>query len=479
MDTDVKGISSSRIISTKPEQVAGKQTIGGARLPKLIATILAVIAVLLIATPVGSKIAALLDFDKEIESNAARLMSEGRQTFRFDTFGDEAFWGDTLQLHRAIEGSQFGGVGPGLSPNAALALGLKVDVDALPRGLAKQLRQGKLDLNDPAVTLVLLKHDSVLGVEGFFNDDNSLRSVGITCALCHSTVDNSLTTGVGHRLDGWANRDLNVGEIVALSPNLSPFSTLLGISQDTVRAVLRSWGPGKFDAELILDGKAFNPQQISNGVVTGTNVSGATLIPPAFGLAGINLHTWTGWGSVTHWNAFVANLEMHGSGTFFDPRLNDAAKFPIAAANGFGNVRNTPDLITPKLAGLHFYQLAIPAPQPPDGSFNVAAAGRGQAVFNGKAQCANCHVPPIFSEPGWNMHTPAQICIDSFQANRSPDEHYRTSPLKGLWTHQRGGFFHDGRFATLLDVVNHYNACFGLGLTEPEKNDLVQYLLSL
>lgn len=479
MDTDVKGISSSRIISTKPEQVAGKQTIGGARLPKLIATILAVIAVLLIATPVGSKIAALLDFDKEIESNAARLMSEGRQTFRFDTFGDEAFWGDTLQLHRAIEGSQFGGVGPGLSPNAALALGLKVDVDALPRGLAKQLRQGKLDLNDPAVTLVLLKHDAVLGVEGFFNNDNSLRSVGITCALCHSTVDNSLTTGVGHRLDGWANRDLNVGEIVALSPNLSPFSTLLGISQDTVRAVLRSWGPGKFDAELILDGKAFNPQQISNGVVTGTNVSGATLIPPAFGLAGINLHTWTGWGSVTHWNAFVANLEMHGSGTFFDPRLNDAAKFPIAAANGFGNVRNTPDLITPKLAGLHFYQLAIPAPQPPDGSFNVAAAGRGQAVFNGKAQCANCHVPPIFSEPGWNMHTPAQICIDSFQANRSPDEHYRTSPLKGLWTHQRGGFFHDGRFATLLDVVNHYNACFGLGLTEPEKNDLVQYLLSL
>lgn len=479
MDTDVKGISSSRIISTKPEQVAGKQTIGGARLPKLIATILAVIAVLLIATPVGSKIAALLDFDKEIESNAARLMSEGRQTFRFDTFGDEAFWGDTLQLHRAIEGSQFGGVGPGLSPNAALALGLKVDVDALPRGLAKQLRQGKLDLNDPAVTLVLLKHDAVLGVEGFFNNDNSLRSVGITCALCHSTVDNSLTTGVGHRLDGWANRDLNVGEIVALSPNLSPFSTLLGISQDTVRAVLRSWGPGKFDAELILDGKAFNPQQISNGVVTGTNVSGATLIPPAFGLAGINLHTWTGWGSVTHWNAFVANLEMHGSGTFFDPRLNDAAKFPIAAANGFGNVRNTPDLITPKLAGLHFYQLAIPAPQPPDGSFNVAAAGRGQAVFNGKAQCANCHVPPIFSEPGWNMHTPAQICIDSFQANRSPDEHYRTSPLKGLWTHQRGGFFHDGRFATLLDVVNHYNTCFGLGLTEPEKNDLVQYLLSL
>ena len=318
-----------------------------------------------------------------------------------------------------------------------------------------------------------------MGVKGFFNEDKGLRSVGITCALCHSTVDNSLTTGIGHRLDGWANRDLNVGEIVALAPDLSPFSNLLGVNQDTVRTVLRSWGPGKFDAELILDGKAFNPQQISNGVVTGTNVSGATLIPPAFGLAGVNLHTWTGWGSVTHWNAFVANLEMHGSGTFFDPRLNDAAKFPIAAANGFGNVRNTPDLITSKLAALHFYQLAIPAPRPPDESFDVGAASRGQTVFNGKAQCAACHVPPLFSEPGWNMHTPAQICIDDFQAKRSPDEHYRTSPLKGLWTHQRGGFFHDGRFATLLDVVNHYNTCFGLGLTAQEKNDLVEYLLSL
>jgi hypothetical protein len=324
-----------------------------------------------------------------------------------------------------------------------------------------------------------LRHDAVLGVQGFFNDDNGLRSVGITCALCHSTVDNSFTTGIGHRLDGWANRDLNIGEVVALAPNLSPFSTLLGVSQDTVRTVLRSWGPGKFDAELILDGKAFNPQQISNGVVTGTNVPAATLIPPAFGLAGINLHTWTGWGSVTHWNAFVANLEMHGSGTFFDPRLNNAAKFPIAAANGFGNVRNTPDLITSKLAALHFYQLGLPSPRPPDGSFNVAAAERGQTVFNVKAQCATCHVPPLFSEPGWNMHTPAQICIDDFQAARSPDERYRTSPLKGLWTHQRGGFFHDGRFPTLLDVVNHYNTCFALGLTAGEKSDLVEFLKSL
>jgi hypothetical protein len=466
--------------TNKSQSIAAKERIAIRRLPKLIVSAIAVAAALLIiASPAGSRIVALLSFDKQIDDNVVQMASQGRQTFRFDTFGDEAFWGDMLKLHQAIEGAQFGGVGPGLSPSAALALGLKVDVDALPAGVVKQLKQGKLDLNDPAVTLVLLRHNAVLGVEGFFNEDNGLRSVGITCALCHSTVDNSLTTGIGQRLDGWANRDLNVGEIVALAPDLSPFANLLGVDQGTVRTVLRSWGPGKFDAELILDGKAFNPQQISNGVVTGTNVPGATLIPPAFGLAGVNLHTWTGWGSVTHWNAFVSNLEMHGSGTFFDPRLNDAAKFPIAAANGFGNVRNAPDLITSKLAALHFYQLGIPAPRPLDGSFDVVAASRGQTVFNVKGQCAACHVPPLFSEPGWNMHPPAQICVDDFQAKRSPDEHYRTSPLRGLWTHQRGGFFHDGRFATLLDVVNHYNACLGLGLTPPEKSDLVEYLKSL
>jgi len=473
-----------------PSEVAPERSEGGragrptgvrvVRLAKLSALAVALTtALLFLATPAGSKIMKLLGFDKQIEQNAARMLNEGRQTFRFDTFGDEAFWGGALDLHLAIEGAQFGGVGPGLSPRAALGLGLKVDVDALPEGLVKQLRQGRVNLDDPAVTLALLRHDAVLGVQGFFDEGDGLRSVGITCALCHSTVDNSLAAGIGHRLDGWANRDLNVGEVVALAPDLSPFSSLLGVDQDTVRAVLRSWGPGKFDAELILDGKAFNPQQVSNGVVTGTNVPGATLIPPAFGLAGVNLHTWTGWGSVTHWNAFVANLEMHGSGTFFDPRLNDAAKFPIAAANGFGNVRNTPDLITPKLPALHFYQLAIPAPSPPEGSFDPAAAARGDELFDGKAGCNVCHVPPLFTEPGWNMHTPAEVCVDDFQAKRSPDERYRTSPLKGLWTHQRGGFFHDGRFATLLDVVNHYNTCFGLGLTEPEKSDLVQYLLSL
>lgn len=408
-------------------------------------------------------------FDEDIIEHGGELFLTGREIFRYDTFGDEVFWGDTLQLHQAIQGEQFGGVGPGVSPNTALAAGLKVDVDALPQPLLRRIQRGEVDLDDPAVTLALLKLNAVVGVTGFFNEEGTLRSVGIQCALCHSTVDNSFAPGIGHRLDGWANRDLNVGAIIALAPNLSPFTELLGVDDDTVRAVLNSWGPGKFDAELILDGKAFRPD----------GESAATLLPPAFGLAGVNLHTWTGWGSVTHWNAFVANLEMSGQGTFYDPRLNDPEKFPIAAANGFGNLRSDPDLITSKLAALHFYQLAIPAPAPPAGSFDPQAAARGEALFNGKADCARCHVPPLYTEPGWNMHTAEEIGIDDFQAMRSPDEHYRTAPLKGLWTHTRGGFYHDGRFETLMDVLNHYDEHFDLGLTQQEKQDLVEFLMSL
>jgi hypothetical protein len=407
-------------------------------------------------------------FDPTI-NNAARMITEGRQTFRYDTFGDEAFWGDALKLHDAIQGERFGGVGPGVSPRAALGLGLKVDVEALPRQLVQQLKRGDVNLDDVAVTLALLRRNAVLGVQGFFREDGSLDAVGITCALCHSTVDNSLTTGIGKRLDGWANRDLNVGAIIASAPDLSAFTNLLGVDRATVTNVVLAWGPGKFDAELILDGKGFRPD----------GKTAATLLPPAFGLAGVNLHTWTGWGSVTHWNAFVANLEMGGSGTFYDPRLTNAAQFPIAARAGFDNVRNEPDLITPKLAALHFYQLAIPAPKPPASMFNAAAAVRGATLFNTQAKCATCHVPPLFTEPGWNMHTPAEIGIDSFQADRSPDRRYRTSPLKGLWTHQTGGFYHDGRFATLLDVVEHYNGFLGLSLDAAQKQDLVEYLKSL
>jgi hypothetical protein len=304
--------------------------------------------------------------------------------------------------------------------------------------------------------------------------DGTLKSMGVQCALCHSTVDNSSAPGIGHRLDGWANRDLNVGAIVALAPDLSAVVNLLrpaipGIDDKTVRAVLNSWGPGKFDAELFMNGKAFRPD----------GKTAATLIPPAFGLAGMNLHTYTGWGSVPYWNAFVANLEMHGSGTFFDPRLNDPVQFPVAAAAGFGDVRSARDRVTPKLAALQYYQLSIPAPAPPRGSFDAMAASRGETIFNGTGRCSTCHVPPLFSEPGWAMHTGAEIGIDDFQANRAPDHRYRTTPLQGLWSHAKGGFYHDGRFATLADVVQHYNQTFSLGLTPTEVANLVEYLKSL
>jgi hypothetical protein len=409
------------------------------------------------------------NFDATIRDNAQEMLQRGREVFRFDTFGDEAFWGDTLQLHKAIAGAKLGGVGPGVGPRTALSVGLKVDVDALTPDLIQALKRGKVNLDDPATTVALLKLNSVVGVTGMFNHEGTLVSMGIQCAFCHSTVDDSLAPGIGDRLDGWANQDLNVGAIVALAPNLDPIADLLKVNVSTVRNVLGHWGPGKFDAELLMDGKGFRPD----------GKTAATLIPPAFGLAGVNLHTWTGWGSVTHWNAFVANLEMHGKGTFFDPRLNDAVQFPVAAAAGFGDVRNVPDLITAKLGALHFYQLAIPAPKPPAGSFDGEAAERGKELFNGSAKCATCHVAPLFTEPGWNLHTPQEIGIDDFQANRAPDKRYRTAPLKGLWTHTKGGFFHDGRFATLDDVVQHYNRFFRLGLTGQQVHDLVEYLKSL
>jgi mono/diheme cytochrome c family protein len=295
--------------------------------------------------------------------------------------------------------------------------------------------------------------------------------MGIQCALCHSTTDDAIAPGVGRRLDGWANRDLNVGAIMSSAPDLSFFAELFGLTEEQVREVLLAWGPGKFDAILPLDGKGFRPD----------GKTAAVLIPPAFGLAGVNLHTWTGWGSVPYWNAFVANLEMRGKGVFLDARLNDAEKFPVAAAHPelFGEKRDEVDLITPALPALHLYQLSLKAPSPPEDTFDREAAIRGRALFSGKARCACCHVPPIYTDPGFNMHSPEEIGIDSFQADRSPDEMYRTSPLAGLWTHQKGGFYHDGRFPTLLEVVNHYESVRNMGLTEAEKQDLIQYLLSL
>lgn len=420
---------------------------------------------------VGAQSAAVLarpgSFDEVIQDTSGELFRQGQQIFRFDTFGDERFWSDTLRLHQAVAGARNGGVGNGVGPAAALAAGLKVDVDMVPQSVLAGIQSGAVNLNDPANTLALISAKAVIGVMPAPDG-----RVGFTCALCHSTVDDSFAPGIGSRLDGWPNRDLNVGAIVAMAPDLSAVASLLQVDQATVRNVLMSWGPGKFDAELFLDGKAFRPD----------GKTAATLIPPAYGLAGVNLHTYTGWGSVPYWNAFVANLELHGSGVFYDPRLNDATKFPVAARAGLGNVRpasGVDDGITSRLPALQYYQLSIPAPAPPAGSFIQRAADSGQALFNGRARCSTCHVPPLFTEPGWSMHTAEEIGIDDFQARRSPDNRYRTTPLKGAWSRAKGGYYHDGRFATLRAVVEHYDRVFGLRLTETEMNDLVEYLKSL
>jgi len=405
-------------------------------------------------------------------ANGAALVRQGRQIFRYDDFGDDAFWSGALQLDKAVAGKANGGVGPGVSPKTALSVGLKVDANALPQKVLAALKAGKVDLDDPATTLALIKLNAVVGVKPHFNKSGAMSSVGLTCAVCHSTVNNSVAPGVGQRLDGWPNRDLNVGAIVSLAPNLKPVTDLLGVDAATVKKVLAAWGPGKFDAELFLDGKGFRPD----------GKTAATLIPPAYGLAGVNLHTYTGWGSVPYWNAFVANLEMHGQGNFYDERLDDAAKFPVAARNRMGHTHvhgDVKDQVRGKLPALQAYQLSLAAPKPRSGTFDPAAARRGKALFDGKATCASCHMPPTYSEPGNNLHKPAAICTDDFQAQRSPTNEYRTTPLGGLGTRTKGGYYHDGRFATLGQVVQHYNSCFGLGLTTKEQSDVVEYLKSL
>lgn len=406
----------------------------------------------------------------DIHENSERLMREGREIFRYDTFGSEAFWGGKLRLHEAIAGSAHGGVGPGVTAHQALQLGLKVDIAKLPRILGEAIRGGHVSLEKVDTTLELLRADAVVGVKAILGPDRkSIVSMGITCALCHSTVDDSFARGIGRRLDGWPNRDLDVGTIVSIAPDLSAIQNLLGADRDTVVKVLKSWGPGHYDAELDKDGKAMRPD----------GKSAATAIPAAFGLAGQNLHTYNGWGSVPYWNAYVAVTQMHGSGTYFDPRLRDAAKYPVAAKNNLWNVRAADDRVTAKLPALHFYQLSIPAPKPKVGSFDAGAASRGKALFEGKARCATCHVPPLFSEPGWAMHSAAEIGVDNFQAGRSPDNMYRTTPLAGLFVREKGGFYHDGRFNGYRAVVDHYDGHLRLGLAEAEKRDLIEYLKSL
>src|SRR5688572_30722133 len=404
----------------------------------------------------------------DAETAVLEKYRDGKQIFRYETFGDETFWGDKLQLHLAIAGEANGGIGAGVSPVTALSLGLKVDVDALPRSLQKKIQRGQVDLNDPAVTLALLKLNSVIGLTGFSDSSGQIQSLGIQCALCHSVTDDSFAPGIGQRLDGWPNRDLDVGSTVAASPDLSFFSGLLGVSDDTVRSVLRGWGRGKFDAFLHLDGKATRPD----------GAPAAVLIPPLFDLQGVGLMTWNGFSGMNAWVPLVINLEMFGQGIFSDRRLANAAQFPIAAAAGFSRVRNTPDLVTPKLPALLTYVESIETPRAPAGSYDAAAAARGKLLFEGTARCTNCHVPPLYTLPGFNLVSPGAIGIDSFQADRSPNLGYRPPPLRGVFTRQKGGFFHDGRFATVNDVVAHFNAHFDLQLTAPEQSDLAEFVKS-
>jgi len=404
---------------------------------------------------------------ESLNANKKSLVDDGKQIFRYDAFGDEDFWSGLLHIDKAIKGSRRGGFGPGVSPKTALAVGLKVDADALPPDVVAGIKSGAINLDDPATTIALLKLNAVVGVKGNFNVKGNLQSIGITCASCHSTVDNSFAPGIGKRLDGWPNRDLNVGAIISLTDNAQPIADLLHVDEATLRKVLSLWGPGKFAAVLFMDGKAFRPD----------NKVAANLIPAAFGLKGIDLVTYTGWGRISYWNSFVGNLEMHGKGNFSDPRLNNPLKYPIAVENGFYNVTNTPDLITSKLPALRAYQHSIDAPKPPDGSFNKAAAARGKAIFFTKAKCVSCHASPLYADNV--LHTANEIGIDDFEARRSPTGKYRTTPLGGLFARAKGGFYHDGRYPTLLAVINHYNDCNKLNLSRAEKADLVEFLKSL
>jgi hypothetical protein len=366
---------------------------------------------------------------------------DGQQIFRFETFGDEQLWTTTLRLQEAIVK---------LTPADALGAGLKVDVQALPAAVASALKAGTVPLDDPSVTLQLLSLNAVVGVIGKVNG-TTLESVGITCALCHSTVDNSLTTGIGNRLDGWPARDLNVGKIIALSPALT----------DDQRKVFNSWGPGKYDPRL----QAFD----GTGFISLNPTSFPVLIPPAYGLQRLGFETVTGDGPISYWNNYVGVTQMGGHGNFKDPNLSL-------------DITQAPDLVTPRLSALRDYQLRLRAPEPPRGSFDRAAARRGEEVFSGIAGCKSCHTPPAFSDvlsgPAVPLlHAPSETGMESEYARRSVTKMYRTAPLHGIWQHPP--YFHDGSAADLLAVVNHYDRVRSLGLTAQQKRDLVEFLKSL
>jgi mono/diheme cytochrome c family protein len=384
------------------------------------------VIVLLAAVSVGLPIATRC----RTESAAPAQAGDGKQIFRFDTFGDEQFWTDTLRMHEVIQSS--------VSPATALSVGLKVDSAALPANFL-----ATHDLNSPATTVELIKLNAVVGLVGTVRG-TQLKSVGITCAICHSTVDNAVTTGVGNRLDGWPNRDLNPGAIIALSPAIT----------SAQKAVYNSWGPGRFDPRFNVDG-----------------INGPVLIPPAYGLKGVGFETYTGDGPISYWNNYVAVVEMGGHGSFSDPRIGI-------------NITQEPDLVTPKLPALLQYQLSLAAPRPPAGTFDRMAAKRGEALFNTKAGCASCHIPPTFTDvlSGADpnvpvLHDAAEVGVDPLYAQRSATKQYRTTPLRALWQH--APYFHDGSAPDLPAVVNHYDALFNLGLTAKQKQDLVEYLKSI
>jgi cytochrome c5/cytochrome c553 len=367
---------------------------------------------------------------------------DGKAIFRFDTFGDEQLWTDVLRMHEVLAD---------VSPRTALSVGLSVDVEALPPALVSALQAGQVNLDDPAVTRQLLELNAVVGVVGKVAG-SQIRSIGITCALCHSTVDNSLAPGIGRRLDGWAPRNLNVGAILALSPALAG-----------LKAELNGWGPGKYDPRHhFFDGTNIVPLNTPTLPV---------VLPSIFGLQGINFETFTGDGPISYWNSYVGVGQMGGHGNFSDPRLGIS-------------IAQTPDLVTPKLPALLAYQLSLKAPAAPAGSFNRQAARRGEAVFNGAARCASCHIPPAYTDvnnaPDPSMpllHAPAEVGQDPRYAQRSATKLYRTTPLRALWQHPP--YFHDGSAADLGAVVNHYYRLFGLQLTERQKQDLVEFLKSI
>jgi hypothetical protein len=385
------------------------------------------------ATPV-----APLSADASVASNAEHghaALADGKSIFRFDTFGDETFWTDTLRMHEVIRSA--------VDPTTALTVGLKVDADALPEAVKSAIAHGQVDLKAPATTVTLLKLGAVVGVSGQVDEHGTLQRVGITCAFCHSTVDNSFAPGIGHRLDGWPNRDLNVGAIVSLSPVLTPAQ----------KAVYGSWGPGKYDPRFNIDGKNM-----------------PVVIPPAFGLRHIAKEIYTGDGPVSYWNAYVAITQMHGHGHFVDPRINV-------------DVNNTPpDLVTSKLAALREYQFSLDAPAPIKGSYDVTAAHHGRAVFEGPARCASCHLAGSLSDVNaGRLHHAAEVGQDEAYAQRSATKLYRTTPLRGLWhpPQLKGPYFHDGNAPTLEAAVDHYVGLFHLELTERQRHDLVEYLKTL